>query len=133
VGPVEFNEIVRVADDVLRVGLDPLESWLGRHGLQAHDATVALDLDRLAGGQNLIEDRVDIRAELRGGDLHAWSLASIAYVRNRTYGCQTRRAVLSWNCPHPEYGTLSRARHQQKRKRPIVHRWAFPGVARAAA
>jgi hypothetical protein len=62
VGQVEFNEIVRVADDVLRVALDPLEPWLGRHGLQAHDATVALDLDRLAGGKNLIEDRVDVRA-----------------------------------------------------------------------
>ena len=99
-GPVEFNKVVRVADDVVRGGLDPFQPRLGRYGLEAHDAPAAFDLDRLTGGQDLIEDRVDVGAKLRGGDLHAFRIPWGTYVRNGTYiPLHARRGVRALSTP----------------------------------
>ena len=75
--PVEFNKIVRIANDVVRARHQPIESRTGVDRLQTQRATTALDLDRLTRGEDLIEDGIDILAQLGGSELHR----RIVYVR----------------------------------------------------
>ena len=68
--PVKFNEVVRVTNDCSRAWHQPIESRTGVDRLQTQRASMALDLDRLTRGEDLIEDRVDILAQLGGSELH---------------------------------------------------------------
>lgn len=75
-GPVEFNQIVRIANDVVRARHQAIEARAGIDRLQAQGAPVALDLDRLTRGEDLIEDGVDILAQLGGGEFHTRNVAA---------------------------------------------------------
>ncbi len=84
-GPVEFNEIVRIANDVVRARHQAIESRAGIDRLQAQRAPVALDLDRLARGKDLIEDGVDILAQLRSREFHRGKICVRTCSVKRTY------------------------------------------------
>ena len=88
-GPVEFNEIVRIANDVVRARHQTIESRAGIDRLQAQRAPVALDLDRLARGEDLIEDGVDILSQLGGGEFHHCNICVRTCIVKRTYASES--------------------------------------------
>lgn len=85
-GPVEFNQVVRIAHDERWIRGKSIEPAARTDRLDPEQTAVTLDVHAFAGRENLIEDRVDIGAEMGRSDSHAINLRSIrTYASARTY------------------------------------------------
>jgi hypothetical protein len=60
VGPIEMNELIGVPPDEIRTGSQPVEQAPPSDGLDAQHAAFALDLDRNARLEHLVEDPIDV-------------------------------------------------------------------------